>query len=154
MKKIIIVALTKDGKMGYQGQMPWDLPEELQLFKKITTGNTVIMGRNTWETIGKVLPNRKNIVVTSSQIENRKVIVASNFQEALKIADKFGKDIFFIGGKQIYQQALNFADEIFISWIKKDYPADLYFPKIDWHCWEKYYEHYYNSFIHSRYHRK
>jgi dihydrofolate reductase len=154
MKRIIIVALTKDGKMGYQGKMPWKLAQELQLFKKITTGNTVIMGRKTYESIGFALPQRNNLVVTSSQLVTHEVVTSASFNEALEVAKKIGKNTFFIGGRQIYQQALAVADEIYISWIKKDYPADLYFPKINWNNWQKYYEHDFLDFVHSRYRRK
>ena len=154
MKKIIIVALTKSGKMGYQGKMPWKIPQELRLFKKITTGQTVVMGRKTYETIGFVLPQRNNLVVTSSQLDTNDVIATASFGEAVEVAEQIGKDIFFIGGRQIYQQALAVSDEIYISWIKKDYPADLYFPQINWNNWQKYCERDFLDFVHSRYRRK
>ncbi|MDY6914998.1 MAG: dihydrofolate reductase, partial [Candidatus Cloacimonadota bacterium] len=86
MKKIIIAALTPEGKMGLDNKMPWHIPTELKLFKEITTGNTVIMGRKTYESIGENLSNRVNIVITSKKWESEKIIFAKNFRIALEEA--------------------------------------------------------------------
>lgn len=153
MKKIIIAALTPTGKMGLDNKMPWHIPAELKLFKKITTGNTVIMGRKTYEAIGGNLSNRVNIVITSKKWESKKIIFAKNLEIALEKAYTYKKNIFIIGGRQVFQKALPLVDELFISWIKKDYTADLYFPTIDWEDWHKYYEKEFSDFIHSRYKR-
>ena len=130
----LIVALTKSRVIGKNTSLPWHIPEDLANFKQLTKGNIVIMGRKTFESIGKPLPNRINIVVSktlpSQQIPG--VIILRTFDLALSEAQKSNKQIFIIGGNSIFSEGLKVADTLHVSWIKKEYAGDVYFPTIDW----------------------
>ena len=135
--KAIIAAMTKERVIGRDNKLPWNIPEDLINFKRLTLNNTVIMGRKTYESIPKKfrpLPKRHNIILSRS-MNAIGIDVARSFEEALRIADSYGNDIFFIGGPEIYRQALSFADTMFISYIKKNYEGDTYFPKFDQKNW-------------------
>jgi len=134
--KYIIVAMTKGRVIGKDNRMPWHLPEDLKLFRKLTTGNTVIMGRKTFESIGKPLPNRNNIVVTRSKMDIPGAEVCHDLKEALEKAEGYGKKIFFIGGAQLYREAIDMAGYIYISWLKEEYRGDTFFPEFDQNNWE------------------
>lgn len=142
MKKGLIVAMTSEGVIGKGNSLPWRIPEDLDLFKKITLGNTVVMGRKTYKSIGKPLPGRDNIVVSSSMEEGthtvmcskEKLVVCRSLEEAIARASR--GDIFFIGGAKVYEQALMIVDEMYISWVRKDYEGDVHFPKIDFYGWK------------------
>jgi len=139
MMVAIIAAMTKDRVIGKKGRIPWNIPEDLEHFKNTTSGNTVIMGRKTFESLGKALPNRNNIVIsTSMQPIDGKGLgadVCASVKEALERAKSYGKDIFIIGGSQIYHEFLTIADKMYISYIKKDYEGDTYFPTFDESQW-------------------
>ena len=143
MKKGIIVAMTFDRVIGKGNSLPWHIPEDFELFKKITSGNTVVMGRKTYNSIGHPLPGRDNIIVSSSMNAkevsvmrgNKKLVVCKALEEALDCASKH-KKVFFIGGAKIYEQALMISDEMYISWVKKNYVGDVYFPKVNFNEWE------------------
>ena len=137
----IIAAVAKNNVIGNKNDLPWYLPEDLKRFKELTTEHTVVMGRKTYESIiarlGKPLPNRKNIVITTNQ--NYKVpegvIVASSLDDALSKANDL--DIFIIGGAQIFNDAVSKVDTLYITEIKKDYEGDTYFPEILQGEWDK-----------------
>ncbi len=124
----IVAAVTKKGVIGRNGKLPWDIHEEMALFKKTTLGKTVIMGRKTFESTG-ALGSRKNIVVSRRLREARGAEVCSNINKAISLAESYGKDIFIIGGAQIFRHTIADADKIYLSYIKKDYPGDAYFPR-------------------------
>jgi len=135
----IIAALTKDRVIGKDNKMPWNLPEDLKNFKKITRGNTVIMGRKTYESIGRPLPKRKNIVLSSS-MKSDKVLVCDSLESALESAKLEGKEIFIIGGAQVYEKALFYADRMYLSYVHETFEGDTYFPEFcedDWHIKER-----------------
>ena len=123
----IIVAMTYNKVIGNEGKIPWHYAEDFKHFKKETLNGVVIMGRKTYESIGKPLPNRENIVI-STTLKDDKVIVCKSFDEALKKAKEFDKTIFIIGGSRVYKEGLKFADELIISHIEKNYEGDTYFP--------------------------
>ncbi|MGM0599905.1 MAG: dihydrofolate reductase [Candidatus Rifleibacteriota bacterium] len=128
----IIAARDKNNLIGNRGKMPWHIPEELALFKKITMNKTLIMGRKTFEGIGKALPGRKTIVLTRQpDAMFEKALTAESMQQALKIADElnFSQEVFIAGGESVYHQALVFADRIYLSTIEKAYEGDKYFPE-------------------------
>jgi dihydrofolate reductase len=125
--KCIIVAMTKAGVIGKDNVLPWKIPSEIAYFRKITSGGTVVMGRNTFESIGKNLPGRENIVVTSKGVEKADVTVFS-IKEALEVATR--KRVFFIGGRKIYEEALQVADVMYVSVIQEDYEGNIFFPAI------------------------
>lgn len=127
MKQInIIAAIDEKRGIGKEGKLPWYIPEDLKHFKEITTGNTIIMGRKTFESIGKVLPNRQNIVVSRDQnLQIEGVLVVGSLQEAIEKAEK---EIFIIGGGQIFKEAIFFADKLYLTLVEGDYACDAFFP--------------------------
>lgn len=132
----IVVAMTKKGKViGKDGRLPWDIPEELNHFRKLTRGGTIIMGRKTYESIGHPLPGRPNIVVSRSAGKVPGCEVAGSVPEAVEMAKKHRRDIFIIGGAQIARESFALADTMMLSYIRKDYPGDTFFPEFaekDW----------------------
>ena len=153
-KKIIIVAMTKDRVIGLNGKMPWHISDDLKLFKKITLGGTVVMGRTTYKSMGKPLSKRDNIVVSATAKEIPGVTVCPSFESAVKAAEGLGKDIFFIGGASIYKQALAMADEMHVSWVKQGYPGDTWFPEFDQGLWQEIEKNDNPVFTHIMYSRK
>lgn len=136
MTKITIMyAVNTLGYIGKDNELPWHSKADLQRFKKLTTGNVVIMGRNTWESLpSKPLKDRINIVVTSSDIPG--VTTFPNLPDAIKEAKKLGKDIFLIGGKRIFEEGMEYANRIDITWIKDDTIGDIIFkPDIEHLLW-------------------
>lgn len=150
----IIVAMTSDRVIGTDNTLPWHLPEDLQLFKRLTEGGTLIMGRKTHESIGRPLPGRHNIVVSRSNHQISGVQICDSFMSGLIAAVQKGWPIFVIGGAQLYRKALPIAAELHISWVKGDYRGDIRFPEFelaDWLCCE---EQDYPGFHYARYLRK
>ncbi|MBP5211107.1 MAG: dihydrofolate reductase [Bacteroidales bacterium] len=133
----IIVAISDNYAIGRSGDMPWHLSGDLKFFKAKTTGHTVVMGRKTWVSIGaKPLPNRRNIVITrSADFEAPGAEIRSSLEDALK--ENSGQEIFVIGGGQIYAQAIDLADRLYITHIHTQVDdADTFFPLIDSHIWK------------------
>lgn len=133
--KSIVVAYDKNYGIGAAGDMLWkrDLPADLEHFKKLTIGKSVIMGRKTFESIGRPLPGRQNIVVTAELTEIHGVMTAASLEDAYDMA--LG-EIFVIGGGQIYKQALYDIDRIFATEIDATFSeAEIYFPAIDMDIW-------------------
>lgn len=137
MTTIIIAAMTK-GKhvIGKNNKLPWNIQEELNKFRTITKNAIVIMGRKTFESIGRPLPSRKNIVVSSSLEPKNGIDVCRSMAEAIDMAKKYNKDIFIIGGAKIYEQSFQYADKMYISYIKKEYDGDTYFPEFNEDEWD------------------
>lgn len=133
----IIVAVSEDWGIGKDNELLWHISEDLKRFKKLTSGNTVIMGKKTWESLPRrPLPGRKNIVLTDDPDESiDNSVTAYSIDDAL---DKCGPDeeIFIIGGGSIYRQFMPIADRLFITHVHKKAPADIYFPEIDRSIWE------------------
>ncbi|MHB1688162.1 MAG: dihydrofolate reductase [Ignavibacteriaceae bacterium] len=141
MKKIIISAVAQNGVIGKSnGEMPWHSKEEFRHFKNTTLGFPIIMGRKTFETLGKPLKNRLNIVLTRNRNINfafTEIIIFDSLQIAYKFCEsKSYEKIFVIGGAEIYKQAMNSADELLISYMKFDAEGDVYFPRIDENIWD------------------
>lgn len=153
LEKYIIVAMTRRLVIGKDNKLPWHLPEDLQLFKKLTTGNTVIMGRNTYRSIGRPLPNRHNIIVTGSDQSIPGATICRTVEEALCKAEEMGEKIFFIGGAKLYAAALNIVDYMYISWINDDCQGDVYFPQIDFSKWKVVSEENHRDFNNTLYRR-
>ena len=129
----IIVALSENNVIGINNKLPWKLSDDLKNFKKITMGHTIIMGRMTFESIGKTLPGRKNIVVSRKKNEGDFHLVSS-IEDALYIS-KEEKEIFIIGGEQIFKQTLNLASKIYLTKIHSKIEGDKFFPEIDFDEW-------------------
>lgn len=134
----IIVAISENNAIGKDNQLLFRIKKDLQHFKQLTTNNVVIMGRKTYESIGKPLPNRVNFVLTRENTENiDKIETFSSIEEAIEYSKiKYpNKEIFIIGGGQIYLQALekNIVDKLYVTKVKKIIPdADAFFPNIDY----------------------
>ena len=131
----IIAAMTKSGVIGKGNKLPWHIPDELKNFRRLTQGSCVIMGRRTFESIGRPLPNRHNIILSPPDLCVSGVDVCQSIESALQIARAYEKDIFVIGGAYTYAQFLSIAHRLLISYIKHDYEGDVYFPPFDESLW-------------------
>ena len=125
MKLAIIAAIGKNRVIGKDGKIPWHISEDLKRFKRLTTGHTVLMGRKTWESLGKALPHRRNVVISSRGIPGMEYY--GSVEEALT-ALKDQERVFVIGGARIYAELLEKADELFLTYVEQDVEGDAYFP--------------------------
>ena len=135
----IIAAIAKNNALGKNNDLIWHLPADLKRFKKLTTGHHILMGRNTFESIGKPLPNRTTIIITRNKDYFKDgCLIAYSLEEALELA-KTDDEIFIIGGAQIYEYALkhNFADALEITLVHHSFEADAFFPEIDTTIWKE-----------------
>lgn len=140
MTVTIVVAMGSDGVIGVGGDMPWHLPEDLAHFKRVTLGHPMIMGRKTYESIGRPLPGRTTIVVTrQTDWTTPGVQVASDFDEALALASALDDEVFVVGGAQIYGEALRsgVVDRLVVTRIDAAPEGDTYFPPVDWSEWKE-----------------
>ena len=135
----LIAALAKNNVIGAGNKLPWHLPADFAWFKRITTGKPVIMGRKTFESIGRPLPNRLNIVVSRAvQINTDDVVWTSSLNEAIAIAQHHTQaEIMIIGGGQIYAEALPFATRLYLTEIDLDIAGDAFFPSFDKTNWTR-----------------
>lgn len=133
----LLLAMDKNHVIGYQNDMPWHLPKDLKFFRETTTGHTVIMGRKTYESIGKPLPNRKNIVLTRSETNFPEGVEVMNDIEAIYElnAQQPDEEIFIIGGGKIYEQVMPHADRMYITEIDAAFDGDTFFPKFSEKEW-------------------
>jgi dihydrofolate reductase len=131
MRISIIAAMAKNRVIGRQGNIPWKIPGEQTLFKKITLGHTVIMGRRTYESIGRPLPGRLNIIVTRNRNYSAAgCTVVHDLAGALNSCPQDEDEAFICGGGQLYHEALPMADRIYLTVIPKEIPGDTFFPEI------------------------
>ncbi|MEG8098861.1 dihydrofolate reductase [Candidatus Liberibacter brunswickensis] len=145
MQEIILIsAITRNNVIGSNGRMPWHLSSDLKRFKNLTMGSNIIMGYNTFQSIGKALPGRTNIVVTRNNKHNVSlipgIITASSIPHAFDIAatNKVdSKKLFVIGGGGIYAQTISLAHSLYITHIDKDIEGDVFFPYIDPSIWQR-----------------
>jgi dihydrofolate reductase len=129
MTIIIIAAMAQNRVIGKGNDIPWRIEGEQALFKKITMGHTVVMGRKTFESIGRPLPGRKNVVISrQSNYRPQGCLVAESFDASLAIC-RDDEKIFIAGGGQVYKIALQFADEIRLTVIGREIPGDVFFPE-------------------------
>lgn len=131
----LIVARARNGVIGRDNTLPWRLPEDLAHFKRTTMGAPVIMGRKTWESIGRPLPGRRNIVVSrNAGLRLEGAEVAGSLEDALRLCVGV-EQVFLIGGAQLYAEALPSADRLIVTEIDADIEGDAYFPQIDPQRW-------------------
>ena len=131
----IIAALSTNGVIGDKGKIPWFIRGELKRFKDITMGHNVVMGRKTFESIGKVLEGRRNIIISNNKSFHADgAIVENSLDLAISQCDK-GKDIFIIGGSKIYEMALKYCDYLYLTVIHKSFSGDTFFPEYDARKW-------------------
>ena len=132
----LIVATDRNNGIGINNTLPWRLPEDLAFFKRTTSGHAIIMGRKTFDSIGRPLPNRRNIVVTRNpDWAHEGVERAGSLDEAVKLAGD--GEVFVIGGAQIYVDAIKVADKLIVTEIDANYDCDAFFPAIDPAIWRE-----------------
>ena len=132
----IIVAVAQNGTIGDKNSLLWHIKEDMRFFRTTTSGHAVIMGRKTFESLGsKPLPKRTNIVITRQDVEFEGALTAHSLQEAIAMAEG-DEEIFIIGGAQIYAQALECADRLYLTLVEKEYEGDTSFPEIDYRYWQ------------------
>jgi dihydrofolate reductase len=128
VKLALIAAVARNRGIGYKGELPWKLPEDMRRFKQITTGHTVLMGRKTFEALGKPLPNRRNVVLTHRELPG---VESYSTIDAALAALAGEQRVFVIGGGEIYAQLLDNADELFLTHVHRDVLADAFFPPFE-----------------------
>ncbi len=156
-KKIIIVAMSEDRVIGLDSNIPWKIRDEQKLFRRATLGHAVVMGRKTYQSIGKPLAGRDNYVISESYFfgkvdpayrPDHPVVTASSLEVALTEAGRYPeKDIFFIGGSRLYEEAVPLADELHVSWVDGKWRGDTHFPDVTWSEWEQYHERAYEGAV-------
>ncbi len=133
----LIVATDENNGIGKDNQLPWHLPADLKHFKTLTTGHPIIMGRKTFESIGKALPNRRNIVISRQQKYTAEgADVVSSLEDAFQLC-KDEDEVFIIGGAQIFEHSLILADALYLTVIHHRFDADTFFPEIDQNIWKE-----------------
>ncbi len=134
----LVVAASENNAIGKNNQLIWHLPNDLKFFKNTTWGFPVIMGRKSFESVNKPLPGRTNIVITTNpDWKAETVIVVNNLKDAIqKAAETNSKQIFIIGGGEIYKQSMDIADSIYITRVHVDVEGDTFFPVIDESKWK------------------
>lgn len=136
MNLTLIAAMASNRTIGKDNDLPWDLPDDLQRFKRLTSGHHIIMGRKTYESMGRALPKRTNIVVTRQEdFQAPQCLVVHTLEEALQKAENDSQP-FVIGGAQVYTQAMPYAKTIELTFIHQDYPGDTSFPEINAQEWK------------------
>lgn len=134
------VALADNYAIGKDGEMPWHLSDDLKRFAKITSGKTIIMGRKTFESLPRVLPGRKHVVISSSpafKVENEMVEVRSDIDSVFKEYATKNEEAFIIGGAVIYNHALPYCDKLYLTLVEGEFEADTFFPKFDMSQYEE-----------------
>ena len=135
----IIAAIANNNALGKDNDLIWHLPADLKRFKKVTSGHHILMGRNTFESIGKPLPNRTTVIITRNKnYKQEGCIVVDSIEKAIDVA-KNDEQIFIIGGAQIYKQTIasNLVDQLDITQVHHSFDADVYFPEIDSDIWKE-----------------
>lgn len=137
-----IVAYADNYVIGKDNDIPWYLPEDLKWFKKNTLNHTIIMGRKCFESIGRPLPKRNNIIVTRDMFFlSNGCYIAHSIEEAIQMAQDFGEtETFIIGGGEIYKQAIDYYDKIYLTRVKATIEGDVYFPALNLEHWQLTYE--------------
>jgi dihydrofolate reductase len=131
----IVVAMSENNAIGKDNKLLWHLPADLKHFKEITSGHTILMGRKTYDSIGKPLPNRRNIVITrNADLKLEGVEIYHDLEEALSQC-RNEAEVFLIGGAEIYRQALKYTDKIYLTRVHETYEADTFFPELEPEKW-------------------
>ena len=142
----LIVAMGKNREIGKENQLLWHLPKDLKHFKELTSGHPIIMGRKTYESIGKPLPNRTNIVISrKNDWFEEGILIVGSIKEAVKFAKKIDEEVFIIGGGNIYEQTIDLADKLEVTLVDAVLDADTFFPKINEKVWQKTNEEYHQK---------
>ena len=139
MRVSIVVAVSENGVIGRDGGLPWHLGDDLRRFKRITMGHVLIMGRRTWESIGRPLPGRQMVVVTrQADYQAEGVATAASLDAAMQLAEAVGEyEALVIGGAEIYAAALPLAVRLYITRVHAEVDGDARFPEVDWSVWRR-----------------
>lgn len=133
----LIVAMSRNGVIGLDGTLPWHIPAELKRFKALTMGHPIVMGRKTWDSIGRLLPGRTTIIVSrNSSLRVQGAHVARSLEEALELA-RPDPETFVIGGAEIFRLALPYAGRIYLTTVAIECAGDTFMPPIDWAQWQR-----------------
>lgn len=128
----IFAAMSENRVVGIENRLPWNLPDELKRFKSMTTGHPIIMGRKTFESIGRILPNRENIIISrQNSYSVPGTSVYSSVDEALEKCRGKTDEVFLIGGAEIWRAAWSWVDQIYLTIVHKNFEGDAYFPDFD-----------------------
>lgn len=142
MKLSLIVAVSENNVIGREGELPWRLSADLQRFKRLTMGHAILMGRKTWESIGRPLPGRTSIVISRQpdyETGFDQVLLANNLDEAMNQARQVEQrdgEVFVIGGARVYEMAFPRADRLLLTRVHAEVDGDVTFPEIDWQQWQ------------------
>ncbi len=133
-----IAAMGENRVIGWENQLPWHLPEDLKYFKEKTKGKVMIMGRKTFASIGRPLPERFHIIITRDtqfQFPHEKVAVVNDIPSAIakarSLTQEYGDEVFIVGGAEIYKETMNLVDRIYLTVIEQSFRGDAFFPEID-----------------------
>ena len=135
----LICAISKNNVIGNENKLPWNISEDLKRFKELTSNNWIVMGRKTFDSIGRPLPNRKNIVL--SENKNLKIDSVEVFNSPKEVIDSYKnnsehKDLYVIGGTYIYELFFEYCEYLYITYVDKEYLGDAFFPEVDWDKWK------------------
>lgn len=137
----ILVAMAKNRVIGRNNRLPWHLPADLKHFKFLTMGQTIVMGRKTYESIGKPLPGRANVIITrQADYEVPGAMVVHSLEDALLICEETStghSEHFIIGGEKLYRQAIKICQRMYITEIQRDFDGDVFFPEFDRDEWDE-----------------
>lgn len=132
MQLCMIVAVGKNGQIGKDNKLLWHIPEDLKMFKELTSGHHIIMGRKTFESIGKPLPNRTSVVLSRNNFKQDGIFTCENIEDAIELCKKRGESkAFIIGGAKLYASTLEKIDILYLTNVDYDGDADTYFPKLN-----------------------
>jgi dihydrofolate reductase len=138
MLEVIIAAVARNGVIGIEGGLPWHIPEDLARFKELTLGHALVMGRATYESIGRPLPGRVNIVLTRDpDWSNEGVVTAHSLEEALAAVEALGVDAYIAGGAEVYAAALEHSDRLELTEVDLEPAGDTFFPEVEWDQWDE-----------------
>jgi dihydrofolate reductase len=127
-----IAAMSLNRVIGAGNKIPWHLPEDFKWFKKMTTGQVIVMGRKTYESIGKPLPNRTTIVLSRSQLDSPGVRIVEDLKQLDALESEFGgREIFICGGARVYEQALPLCSDLYLTLVKRNVEGDTFFPEFE-----------------------
>lgn len=135
---VIVAAVGRNGVIGVDGRLPWQIPDDLARFKQLTMGHVLVMGRATFESIGRPLPGRSTIVLTHrANWSHDGVEVAGSLERALALAAGREQDVFIAGGAEVYRSALGVADGMELTEVDAEPEGDTWFPEVDWSEWSE-----------------
>ncbi len=138
MKISLIVAMATNRAIGLDNKMPWHLSADLKKFKAITMGSPIVMGRKTYESIGRPLPGRSNIIISRNlDYQQTDCLVFNDIKTAITTSSKDAEEIFIIGGAELYKATLPLADNLYLTLINQEFTGDTFFPEIDFKAWSE-----------------